>query len=79
MVYDAAIRAMVCDLMNEGIDIKEAYQRAMKHDETRSVNFITQVTVSILTPECRACSAPGLQESLAVTNGPAKAPGGAAK
>ena len=30
------------------------------------MSFITNVTVSILTPECRACTAPGVQESMAI-------------
>ena len=32
------------------------------------MSFITNVTVSILTAECRACTAPGVQESLAINN-----------
>ena len=30
------------------------------------MSFITNVTASILTPECRACTAPGIQESMAI-------------
>ena len=60
MAYDFQIRKRVADQMNQGVDIEKALTDARSDQELRMVHFINPVAISINSPECRACSAPGL-------------------
>ena len=61
--YDRQIRHAAANLMNEGHDIETALNTAKNDKELRSVYFLTPVARDASTPECRACSAPGLAEA----------------
>ena len=70
MHYDEKIRKKMSTLMNEGMDFQSALTAAQKHEETRTVHFISPVSRDINTPECRACSAPGLREAFGLNPTP---------
>ena len=66
--YDHMIQRKMADLMNEGHDFLTALNAAKADGEIRAVHFISPVSRDINTPECRACSAPGLREAYGGTS-----------
>ena len=75
--YDFKIRKMVADLMNEGTDIEAAFNEAMNCASLRLKSFLMPVSAAINDRECKALTAPALQE--ARFNLPGKAGGGKRK
>ena len=57
------IQKETADLMNEGHDLLTGLNAAKADGEIRAVHFGSRVSRDINTPECRACSAPGLREA----------------
>ena len=61
--YDFKIRKEVADHMNEGIDIKTAFGKAMNCPALRLKSFLMPVSAAINDGECKALTAPALQEA----------------
>ena len=62
LCYLHAILKSTTDSMNDGMDMDLAMMTAWKDAGTKTVHFHDAVTIAINTPECRALSAPDLQE-----------------
>ena len=67
MAYDLQIRKKQAEFMNAGHDFKSALDAARNPEkegrEIRQIHFLSPVAISIATPECRACTAPGFRET----------------
>ena len=61
--FDFKVRQMVAVHMNEGLDIAKAFERAMECPQLRLKHFLMPVSASINDKECRALTAPALQEA----------------
>ena len=61
--YDKAVRQLVADNMNAGIDVATAFGIATAHEQTKTLHFTTAFNAENSTPRCRMCSAPGIRES----------------
>ena len=62
LVYDQAIRELAAKLMKGGRDFKSAMEAAMGDTDTRMLNFTTPFGMEAHTAECKALTAPALQE-----------------
>jgi len=62
LCYLRAILKSTTESMNEGNDMDTAMRAAWKNSEMKTVHFHDAVTIAINTPECRALTAPDLQE-----------------
>ena len=67
LAYDLQIRKKQAEFMNGGHDFKSALDAARDPEkegrEIRQVHFLSPVAISINSPECRACTAPGICET----------------
>ena len=67
IAYDLQIRKKQAEFMNASHDFKSALEAARNPDkegrEIRQVHFLSPVAISIASPECRACTAPGIRET----------------
>ena len=80
LCYLNAIFKLSTELMNGGKDMSTALREAWKDAETKTVHFHDQVSIAIHTPECRAMTAPDLQERArpaSSSKGDGRAPQGA--
>ena len=60
--YDMAIRELQHKLMKSGKDFKAALEAAMADPDTRMLTFTTPFSMEAHTQECKALTAPALQE-----------------
>ena len=60
--YDLAIRELQARLMKGGLDFKASLERAMADEDTRILHFTTAFGMEAHTAQCRALTAPGLNE-----------------
>ena len=60
--YDLAIREQVAQAMNQGADIKSAFEAALGNSDLRETTFAGAYRNDTGTEECRALTAPGLAE-----------------
>ena len=67
IAYDLQIRKKQAEFMNAGHDFKTALEAARDPEkegrEIRQVHFLSPVAISITSPDCRACTAPGICET----------------
>ena len=62
IAYDLQIRKKVAEQMNLGHDMAAALAHAQGDPELRQVHFLSPVSIAINTPDCRACTAPCLED-----------------
>ena len=60
--YDFQLRGLMTRLMRKKVDIKTALERAMNDQDTRTLYFTAGFTMESNTAECKALSAPCLEE-----------------
>ena len=57
---DQKVREQVALSMNNGMNIKDAFEKAKKDDVLLKRYFYHHVSIEVNSAECRACTAPGL-------------------
>ena len=60
--YDYHLRQLMSKLMRKNVDVKSALEQAMADQDTRTLYFTTGFTMESNTAECKALSAPCLEE-----------------
>jgi hypothetical protein len=68
--YDMQVRKRVAELMNEGTDLKKAFELATSDDRIMQRHFLNHVAIDIGSAKCRACTAPGIAEAHTALAGP---------
>ena len=63
IAYDFQIRKKMSEFMNLGTDFSTALDQAKADGEIRQVHFLAPVSIAINTPECRACTAPNINNN----------------
>ena len=64
LCYLWAIFKRTADDLNNNVDFQTALKNARDHAETKTLHFINPFSTAVNTPECRACTAPGLAERM---------------
>ena len=60
---DIAIRTKVAELMNAGVDIKEAFKLTTEDEKLMRMSFHNPYSIEVHSKRCTACTAPGLTEA----------------